>query len=323
MKKLSFFLLFMLLTALESMAQSATAVIFSQDGEKFWVIINGTRQNKEPQANVKITGLVAHNYRMKIIFEDERIPSLDQNLFTYNGLEEKYYDATYVIRKNKKKYVMRLNSSTPAANNAKADPGQEVVPFHTGEQKSPSPKEETKTEQENVTVTQTSTANPSNENINVDVNVDGTKVNMDVNIKEVMNPGVNVQVTETTATTTNTTAKPDPTPAPAPEPIKKEDPKCTKAMAASDFNAAKASIQKQSFTEQQMQVAQQITKNNCLSTAQVKELIQLFSFETSRLDFAKFAYDFTVDKNNYWQINDAFSFSSSVTELNKFLEKKK
>ena len=47
--------------------------------------------------------------------------------------------------------------------------------------------------------------------------------------------------------------------------------------------------------------------------------MKLFSFEDSRLDFAKFAYGHTYDLGNYYQINSAFTFSSSVDELNDFI----
>jgi hypothetical protein len=35
------------------------------------------------------------------------------------------------------------------------------------------------------------------------------------------------------------------------------------------------------------------------------------------LTFAKEAHEKCVDKNNYFKVNDAFSFSSSVEDLNK------
>jgi hypothetical protein len=98
---------------------------------------------------------------------------------------------------------------------------------------------------------------------------------------------------------------------------------CVYAMGSSDFNTAKGSVEKQSFAEEKMKIAKQITKSHCLSAAQVKEMMSLFSFEENKLDYAKYAYDYTVDKDNYYQVNDAFSFSSSVDTLNAYLEGKK
>jgi hypothetical protein len=49
--------------------------------------------------------------------------------------------------------------------------------------------------------------------------------------------------------------------------------------------------------------------------------MKLFSFESSRLEFAKFAYKYTWDINNYFLLNDAFDFESSIDELNKYINK--
>lgn len=46
----------------------------------------------------------------------------------------------------------------------------------------------------------------------------------------------------------------------------------------------------------------------------------LFSFEDTRLDLAKYAYGYTFDIGNYYQINDAFTFSSSIDELNSYIQ---
>jgi len=48
----------------------------------------------------------------------------------------------------------------------------------------------------------------------------------------------------------------------------------------------------------------------------------LFSFEATRLDFAKFAYKYTYDISNYYKLNDAFTFESSIEELNNFINGK-
>jgi hypothetical protein len=58
---------------------------------------------------------------------------------------------------------------------------------------------------------------------------------------------------------------------------------------------------------------------NCLLSSQVKEIILLFSFEETRLDFAKYAYGYTFDIGNYYQVNDAFKFESSIDELNTYI----
>jgi hypothetical protein len=84
----------------------------------------------------------------------------------------------------------------------------------------------------------------------------------------------------------------------------------------------KSSISSKSFSETMMTVTKQGVKGRCLSTGQVIELMSLFSFEKDKLDLAKYLYDFTGDRQNYYRVNDVFSFSSSISELNNYIENK-
>ena len=59
--------------------------------------------------------------------------------------------------------------------------------------------------------------------------------------------------------------------------------------------------------------------NSCLLSAQVKEIMLMFNFEETRLDFAKFAYGRTYDIGNYFVVNDAFTFESSIDELGDYI----
>jgi hypothetical protein len=47
----------------------------------------------------------------------------------------------------------------------------------------------------------------------------------------------------------------------------------------------------------------------------------LFTFENNRLDFAKFAYAYTFDTGNYYLVNDAFTFETSIDELNAYISR--
>ncbi|MGZ6539970.1 MAG: DUF4476 domain-containing protein, partial [Bacteroidia bacterium] len=67
-------------------------------------------------------------------------------------------------------------------------------------------------------------------------------------------------------------------------------------------------------------IAKQIIGNNCLLCSQIKELMELMSFEQTKLDLAKFAWSHNLDKGNYYKLNDAFSFESSINELNQYTQ---
>jgi hypothetical protein len=94
---------------------------------------------------------------------------------------------------------------------------------------------------------------------------------------------------------------------------------CPWPMSAGDFQSAKSSILSKSFDDTKLTIAKQFTGANCLFCSQVKEIMLLFSFEATRLDFAKFAYSYVYDQGNYFKLNDAFTFESSIDELNSYI----
>ncbi|MCC6839418.1 MAG: DUF4476 domain-containing protein [Flavobacteriales bacterium] len=95
---------------------------------------------------------------------------------------------------------------------------------------------------------------------------------------------------------------------------------CGHAMAASDFQEAKTKISSKGSDDTKLMLAKQIAGSNCLSTSQVKAVMNLFSFEDSKLDFAKYAYDHASDRNNYYHVNEAFGSTGSVEELNSYIQ---
>ena len=90
-------------------------------------------------------------------------------------------------------------------------------------------------------------------------------------------------------------------------------------MNQNDFNNALNSIRSDSFESGKLSKAKQIVSRNRMCTAQIVQIVRLFSFESNKLEFAKYAYQYCSDKNNYYQVTDAFSFQSSKDELLKFI----
>ena len=92
------------------------------------------------------------------------------------------------------------------------------------------------------------------------------------------------------------------------------------AMNANDFHQMKITVGSKTFENTKLEVAKQATAANWLLSNQVSEIMQLFSFEATKLDYAKFAYDRTLDKEKYYLVNNAFTFESSITNLNKYIQ---
>jgi hypothetical protein len=93
----------------------------------------------------------------------------------------------------------------------------------------------------------------------------------------------------------------------------------SKAMTQRDFDQVKQTLQKEWFENSRLTSAKFIIENNFFTTQQVKELMQLFSFDDKKLDIAKTAYRKTVDKNNYYLCMEMLTFSSNKEELARFI----
>lgn len=84
------------------------------------------------------------------------------------------------------------------------------------------------------------------------------------------------------------------------------------------------SVRKETFNSTKLTIAKSIIKGNpCFMTTQVRDLVKEFSFESGKLEIAKFAYEYTIDKENYYRVADVFGFSSSKEELLQYIESRK
>jgi len=54
-----------------------------------------------------------------------------------------------------------------------------------------------------------------------------------------------------------------------------------------------------------------------VNTSQIREMLGWLSFDDTKLDFAKWAYSSISDRQNYWKLEDAFSFSATKDDFNK------
>jgi hypothetical protein len=95
------------------------------------------------------------------------------------------------------------------------------------------------------------------------------------------------------------------------------------AMSSRIFEQFKQTLRNESFDNTRLSLAKQTIGSNFFTSLQVKEIVSIFSFETSKLEIAKYAYAFTVDKGSYFVVNDAFTYGNSKEELSNFIRNKR
>lgn len=310
-------------------AQSASAVVFSENGEKFTLLLNGEKQNDSPLVNVKLKGLTNEFYQARVDFEDASLPD-----FTSNTFAVKFgYEATYIVRKNKKgEYVLRWSQETAMsgeANLPSVDPIKEYAiaddmveeeplspPPAPAPPAAPAVKGTVPVVNQNVTVTETTksttkpTASGTTSGVNMNMNVEG------------FNMGLNMQVTEptlgeeteshTTVTTTTTTTKTTTSPAPAPAAKPAPKPSLTPAPAAP--RPAREEI-----------VVAQPTGKGCVRTmdagtfASAKKSVSDKGFDDTRLSVAKqIAKANCLSVAQIMEICSIFAFEESKLDFAKF-----
>jgi len=316
MKKILLFI-FAAFTLITSQAQNCNAILFNQDGNSFQVILNGILQNSNFETNVKITDLsFKGSYKVTVIFEDNKVPNLEKTIY----MMESNTEYTYNIKKNKKgKYVLRAQSFVPIAQATQPAPTQAVIIYSTTPAPAP-----TQTVTQTISTSTTSHNNGTQDNVYMGVQVGDVGMNLNINVNDGgSHSGTTTSsYSETTTTSSNYTN----------EPTSANDHYimagyngsigCPYPMSDSDFNSAKQSVASKDFSESKLIVAKQITKVNCLTSNQAKQIIQLFDFDKTKLEYAKFAYGHTFDIGNYYQVNDAFDFDSSIRELNDYINGK-
>ncbi len=294
------------------MAQKADLVVFTQSGEPFNLILNGIRQSPQPVTNIRITDLHMPSYKVTIQFRNERIPDVNKTIYLQQETE-----ATYEILKNRKgAWVMRLMNQAEVTRTPVPKPKEEeqVVFVY-----SPTPRVST------TTISQSTTVNAG------------------------VGMPFGTSVTTTTSQTTTTVEGSHGRPGGEPgnhgddrghhggEVQQRGDDRghhgegndregysgptgCRKPMSDRDFEQVLKSISSKNFESSKMTVAKQVAAANCLRCTQVKEIMKGFDFESTRLEFAKYAYKFTWDLKNYYLLNDAFQFESSIEELSRYIE---
>lgn len=338
------FLSLVMLLTFSVNGQKAEAVIFSEAGETFTLYLNGVKVNEEPSNNVVATELDGEFYQARIDFQDKSLADFSANMVVKFGIR-----ATYRVKLNRKgEYKLRYYSETPMSASAvnetepAVQPTRTSAPIEVVEEESVVPesymnRENTTTTTSTTTITQQNTKQSKGDGMGVKVRVNDMEMEVDMDLKgmEMEAPGMDVDMNvegmdrdisaqETIQTTTVTRTVTTNHEIPEEEVVQEvmEEGNCQSPVSEMNFKDFESNLKSKSFSDSQVTMAKQFTRGNCLTSEQVKRIMKVFTFEEDRLDFAKFAYDYTFDQNNYYKVNEAFEFELSIEELDEYLESK-
>ncbi|MDY6800367.1 MAG: DUF4476 domain-containing protein [Bacteroidota bacterium] len=98
--------------------------------------------------------------------------------------------------------------------------------------------------------------------------------------------------------------------------------KCTQPLTFQQFQQRYKQIDNRTTDAAKIQLANQLVKSYCFSSEQIKEIALLFDDDNYRLQFAQSAYNNTTDKDNFYEVYDAFIYYSNVFRLHDFINGK-
>ncbi|MFD2551826.1 DUF4476 domain-containing protein [Bizionia sediminis] len=290
-------LLFMLLAStLSSFAQTSRLTIFSEDAEPFYLFLNSIRQNESAVVNIAVDYLPNDYYDVKVVFANQNLPQIQKKYLATVDVDGAHGEFVYKIKNGRKGRKLRFFSFTPFQAVLPPPNNVAVIPFNAV----PLPPIHVTTQ------TTTTTTTNGGGGINIGVQTHANTIGMGV---QVNTGNTNTTTTQTTTTTIST----------LPNSTVTATPDCY-AMSVTDFNGALKAIENKSFSDSKLALAKQITRGSCLTAAQIAAITKLFDFESTKLEYAKFAYAYCYNPENYWKINEAFDFDSSTETLNQYIE---
>ena len=94
-------------------------------------------------------------------------------------------------------------------------------------------------------------------------------------------------------------------------------------MTYREFEALKDRIKQNTLDKGKLDIAKSLTRENTFTSSQIADITRLINADNSRLEFAKFAYDYVYDRVNYFAVVEALSFEKSKKELTQHISNRK
>lgn len=309
--------------ALVNAAGLGSLTVFSQNGDKFFLFLDGVKQNEEARSDIRVQQIPGLYYNAKIVFKNASLPPIVKNNLYISDGEDVLMDAAYRLRRDKTgKPKLNFYSMKTVQPNFIPAPGLFVYNFGNPDVIAGSSKPEVPKK------TVASNVKGSISNIKItSVDDKPTASPKPTASKAVKKPTANKPIANKPAVESKPNASVTAVPPKAiytkeAENVKlEENKKCNGwPMGKADLAAAIKTIEASGKEADKLEAAKELITSNCLLVSQVKEFSMLFKNEKARLDFVKYAYKYTSDKRNYAELQKLFSLETSKRELEKFIK---
>jgi hypothetical protein len=87
------------------------------------------------------------------------------------------------------------------------------------------------------------------------------------------------------------------------------------------FDQMRYTVNNNRYESDKVTIAKDAISKNYFVADQVKTLLESFNYESNKLDIAKYMYDRTLDKENYYVVLSGLNYSVSKDELTAFIKR--
>ncbi len=98
--------------------------------------------------------------------------------------------------------------------------------------------------------------------------------------------------------------------------------RCDYLLTREDTDRLAEAMKSRSFESTKLTIAREALRNSSILAEDLKFILEQFDYESTRVEFAKFAYEYVCDRERFYYIYDVFKFDSSVRELEAYTSRR-
>ncbi len=98
---------------------------------------------------------------------------------------------------------------------------------------------------------------------------------------------------------------------------------CRNLLTQEDVDRLADAMKSRSFESTKLTIAREAVRTGSIVAEDLKFILGQFDYESTRVEFAKFAYDYVCDREHFYYVYDAFEFDSSVRELEEYTSRRR
>ncbi|GAB3825631.1 hypothetical protein GCM10028895_35470 [Pontibacter rugosus] len=98
---------------------------------------------------------------------------------------------------------------------------------------------------------------------------------------------------------------------------------CRNLLSSRELDRLMETIRSRDFESTKLSIARDAIRNSSLMAEDLKRLLQQFEYESTKVEFARYAYEYVCDKEHFYYIYDIFRFDSSVRELEEYTSRRR